>query len=294
MSDATRALLKNAFDQYLTVLATVDLLPACNYLPYDLLELEGYRWGPLGLPFVRDDLQEVINLLNQWQSYLLRWDAWNRVLQPYPEEDAWEIRREFLESMVHYCLLQPSSMRDTLTFFATNAVHQVRLASESSYADRLPGDATSVDPNPRPPSRRQKEKALSSVLSAWPEGASLLSALQCLDGPQYRKVTSDYRNRTSHSIGPRLGFGTTRTVTRSLVPAEEVISRPDGSLEPRRVPGRLWVSYGYGGTDPLDFVASLVFNREQYDLTRSCYSELRTLLRCRLASVPKSTKGTDA
>lgn len=288
MPHTSSSLLRTAFDQYLGLFPTNEFEPVEDYLSYDLESYDAVRWDTLGHALVTDDLRELINVINHWHSYLIRWSAWNHVVARHNDNDAWELRREFLEAAVHFCLLQPSALRDSFVFFTTNAVHQVRLASEVNYPDRMDGDPTPSVPNPKPLSRRRKEKRLQSLLSHWVEAAPLMPSLHCLDDDAYRRSTSDYRNRTSHSIGPRLGIGITRTVTRSLVPAEKLVAKSDGLYYPQRIPGVLWVSYGYGGTDPLDYEESRLANLDQYRKARTYYSNLRAVLASRMKLMPAS------
>ena len=225
------------------------------------------------------DLQELTNLVNHWHCSLRRWHAWNIVNAKHDEDFAWEIRREFLEASVHECLLRPSSLRDTFTSVATNALHQVRLSLGSNYPDFLEGDPCKPGEKPSLLSRKKKELRLSRITSVWVEAKDFLGALQKLDDTAYRHNTSDYRNLTSHTIGPRLGVGHTRTVTRTVEQATSLERQQDGTFADIPIPGKMPVGYDYGGTSPLDLNETRLVNLSRFAAAQLCYKGYRRLLK---------------
>lgn len=288
MDDKRATLLRNAFEQYLELMRTRDSDFAGNYLPYNLDELDSVRWRQFGGMMVQDELRELINSLNQWHGSLRKWEAWNTVIAAYDDvTDAWDIRMEFLEGTAHRCLYQPSSVRDTFTLLATNSMHQVCLASDPQYKDRLPSDPPDLT-KPHHLTRRKKEKFLAQQIKSAPNSKEFFDTLFKLDDAEYRKQTSDYRNRTSHAIGPRMGIGITNTVTRSVVQANELQEQPDGTFQPMDIPGRMSVQYAIGGTEPLNMVDALTANREQYERAKHCYISYRKMLSLGLAQMPKA------
>jgi len=70
------------------------------------------------------ELREIINRLNSWRGYLDNWSVWLQVLSKYNEDEAWDIRSEFIDTLVFFCMFQPSAVRDVLCSIATNAIHQ--------------------------------------------------------------------------------------------------------------------------------------------------------------------------
>ena len=236
-------LLRTAFDAYLVRFDAGDMGPDERYLPYDFEQIYQHRWPLFGAEMVKDELRELTNLLNHWLGSLRRWRAWNSIIAGYEQEDAWELRREFLEALAHQCLLLPSAIRDTFTFVATNSMHQVRMARDANYPDYIDGDPTGHDEKPRHLTRRQKEQRLLKLMTPWPAATDFVSLISSLDGQDYRSATSDYRNRTSHAIGPRLGIGMTTAVVRSVEPATEHKKQANGTYEMVRIPGRMSVGY---------------------------------------------------
>ena len=204
----------------------------------------------------------------------------------YDEEEAWELRREFLEPLVKHCLQSPSAARDSLVFVATNSVHQLRIALGGGYKDYLDGDPIAHGKKPKHLTRAQKELRLKALVSPWNEGADLIAVLQSVDDEPYRMATSDYRNRSSHAIGPRLALGFTQAVTRSVVPATKLMEQADGTFKDEPVPGKMAVSYGFGGTPPLDLEQVRRENLTQYLRARTGYTRYRSLLFLGMGKLP--------
>jgi hypothetical protein len=209
-------LLRTAFDAYLLKVNQCGLEPTENVLSYGMDDIDFKRLPFPSREMVQGDLREVTNILNRWHMSLLRWHAWNRVIQPYTKADAWELRMEFLYDLAHHCLLMPSSIRDIFISVATDSMHQVRLASSREYPDYLDGDPKKQGNKPKNLTRHQKERRLANLISIWPNTDDFIASLREINDEAYQSSTSDYRNRNSHTIGPRLDIGITRAVVRSV------------------------------------------------------------------------------
>ena len=285
------AFLRKGLDAYLSHYDDGNLDPVESYLPYDFRdEIDRHQWQLMAGHLVSGELNEVTNSLNGWQSALLQWHAWNRALEGFDEQDAWELRREFVEACAHLCLLQPYSVRDMLVFVATNAIHQVRLALGNGYRDRLEGDPAAPGDRPKHLSRRGKEQRLERLMAPWPDATPWFDLLRRIDDDAYRKTTFDYRNRAAHAIAPRLAVGHVGVVTRHVVQATELERQPDGTYLQVSVPGKMVVSYGFGGTPPLDMEAARVANLEQYRRARACFERYRRLLSGAMTELPLRTQ----
>lgn len=279
------ALLRDAFNEYLVHVHELPLNPGDRLLGYDFDFLNNRKWYALAEAMIRCNLRELTNLINCWNSALCRWHAWSIVLDSRDEYQAWELQSEFLDPLAHKCLLMPALIRDTITSVATAAFHQVRLSIDRSYCDCLEGDIKTPEEKPKPLTRKQKEKRLSRVVPVGLESSRFLKALHGINTPDYIEATYDYRNLASHSIGPRLGIGHTRTVTRSVEQAWVLEKVEDGSFVPTNVTGKVAVSYAYGGTPPLDLKTVRAANLQQYEKTRTCYVEFRTLLEAAVGEI---------
>lgn len=278
-------LLRMAFNEYLIHVHEQPLDSGGKSLSYDFDFIDGRKWNILGDTMVRCDLRELTNLINRWSGSLGSWHAWSMVLENREEMETWTLCSEFLDSIVHECLLTPASIRDTITSVATAAFHQVRLSIDRSYRDYLEGDPQKPKERPKLLNRRQKEKRLSNLLQIWPSSVDFLKALQEINTRDYVVATCDYRNFTAHSIAPRLGFGHTRTVTRSVEQAQALKQVDDSSYVFEDVPDKLTVSYGFGGTPPLNLEIVRAANLAQYEKARLCYVEYRALLQAVAAEI---------
>lgn len=279
-------LLRSGLDAYLASLEGGGLAPSTNYLPYEFDQVDHHQWPLMGGEMVKDELRETTNNLNRWHGSLYRWHAWNRALEPFGEQDAWELRNEFVDALAHQCLLQPSAIRDSLTFMATNAIHQVRLALCNGYRDHLEGDPEVPGDPPKHLTRRKKEQRLTRLMAPWSEARKFLVLLHQIDDAAYREATSDYRNRSSHAIGPRLAVGFTRFVVRSVEQATEMTERDDGTFMLTPKPGKMSVCYGFGGTPPLNMEEARIINLAQYQRARECFECYRSIMTDAIAAMP--------
>ncbi|MEO8315600.1 MAG: hypothetical protein ABI645_12510 [Pseudomonadota bacterium] len=268
----SRDLLRLGYESYLERMRAGGLEPDLPYLPYDFARFWEHTWTHMGGAMIQGELRDFTNLLNDWQNRLTKWHAWNCVLVRHNEQDAWGLRKEFLEADAHLCLTCPSSIRDALVFVVTNGVHQARLASEKGYRDYLDGDPTTPGTKSKQFPRRKREERLEALLAPWPEGTIFMSKLRVLDDDSYRNSTLDYRNEHSHAIGPSLEIGVTRFVTRIVRQAFRMVQQADGTFRDELIAGVMAVSYGFGGRDPLGTEISRKACLEQFQIARECFT----------------------
>lgn len=247
---------------------------------WDRLESQAFRCPPLSydlcgaakkvnwhMPFINfmvdGELSESINLLNAWGRKLTYLEIWSEVLCDYSEceDDAWSLRLHFVEPLVYYCMLQPSSTRDRLGQVATNAIHQVNLCIVPDYKDVLIQDK--LKPG-KFLSRAQIETQLGKIGSRWKHGNRLIEALQRLDSGHYREQTFEYRNQASHFIAPRLEVGEVHFVTRDIIPKTRLVQSADGTYHDEEIEGEKFISYGLGGTRPLTLKEVIEFSLSEY------------------------------
>jgi len=280
-------LLRSSFDEYLGFLES-PLTPDDNYLPYDYPYITEAKWRSLSAMMLKDELREVTNRINEWHYMLRRWNAWNKVVSTKEHSPAWDLRSEFMEPLMRTCLMMPSAMRDLITFVGTNALHQVRLNTEPTYKDFLEGDPSAADPSPRPLTRRKKEDRLASLAAPLKGSIQFIEAVRQIDGKDYRAQTKDYRNLNSHAIGSRIALGSTRMVTRQVVPVERMEDQPDGTVRWAEVPGLFKPRYGLGGMEPLDLEVARKASLGQYYATRTCFDHFVVLLQSHCAKLPRA------
>ena len=160
--DEYRSFLRESFDEFLQSLDG-PLEPDDPYLPYEFPYITAAKLRFMADAMLQDELREVTNRLHEWRDMLRRWHAWNVVVSTKEEMPAWDLRREFMDPLMHVSLLMPSAMRDVFTFVGTNALHQIKLHVEAGYRDVLQGDPSASDSQPRPLTRRKKEDRLAEL-----------------------------------------------------------------------------------------------------------------------------------
>jgi len=293
MDKKVKDTLQSAYNSYLMQFDNNELEPNEELLKYDFPFLNGKQWRiPFAEFIVEGELRELTNLLNSWRQRLKQWHAWNNVIGDGEDSESWMLRNEFLEATVHECLLKPSSIRDTITSVATASLHQIRLSTDPTYKDYLITDPVSITGPQKYPTRKKKEEQLIDIANYWPSGKEFIEELTKLDSPDYKKQTYDYRNLHSHTIGPRLGIGETKLLKRSIIETEELVDNGDRTFQLRKIPGKLSVTYGFGGTPPLDLNQARTLNLTEFKQALSCYARYVFLCKEAVSSLNSLTKRT--
>lgn len=240
---------------------------------------------------VEADLRELTNNLNDWKSLLISWEAWNRVIGEQTDETSLGLRREFCASLAHDCLLRPSAVKDTFTIIATQSLHQLRMAEAHAMPDKLDTDLQEYKHQFL--TRSKKENQLREICQRWANSKTFLNAFGELNTKDYQVKTFDYRNSHSHTIGPRLGFGDVRPVTRLVQKAEKLTHIGNGQYEWKEIDGQTQVAYSVGGIGALEFEVARKFNLEEYYVARRCYDAYVSLLKdivCKLPTTPHTAE----
>lgn len=285
--DEYRDFLRASFDEFLQALYE-PLEPDDPYLPYEFPYITAAKWRFMTDAMFRDELRELTNRLHEWRDMLRRWHAWNLVVSKKEKMPAWDLRREFMDPLMHTSLLMPSAIRDVFTFFGTNTLHQIRLHVEAGYKDVLEGDPSASDPLPRELTRRQKETRLAKLATHLSGGSDFVRSVRQLDDEDYRIKTKNYRNANSHAIGPRIALGSTRMVTREVVLATRMDAQTDGTVRMVEIPGKYIASYSFGGLEPLDLEAARTANLAQYKVARICLERLTAILQANSNTLPRA------
>ncbi len=218
-------------------------------LSYDFAdEILKVYWGPAAMDLsISNDLKETINQLHCWYGYLVDWSIWIDVLKNYEDEQEWSIRRQYVEHLAFYCMLQPSSTRERFGAIATNAIHQANLLLQKDYKDRLDQDEHGYL------SRKKREIQIKRLGENYTGLTSFLQALTHLDNKSFTTSSYNFRDLANHGIAPRFEQGETSFVTRYIEPWQELVKNSDGSAQLVEHPTKKAVCYGFGGTQPLSF-----------------------------------------
>lgn len=213
-------------------------------------------WGAEG------EICETINSMNAWGGALHSWNAWNRVVASYDEEDdRWTIVNDSVEPLAFFCMLQPSSLADRITVVAETLLHQANLAVSPGYKDRLDQDALKPNAIFR---RRDRRAQLDRLGKSWSAYPAFRTALSEMDGQAYRKLTRNFRDLSAHSFAPRLMIGEISRAIRTIVPFTDHVVQPDGTYIEVRDPARKAVQYGMGSMKPLPLEETRAANLAEY------------------------------
>ncbi len=260
---------ENIFSQFL------DIEEQHNYSlslsPYDLCReiYMGNKGNWKRVPFINytigGELREVINRLNSWCSYLNNWSIWLQVLSKHNEDEAWNIRSEFVDSLVFFCMFQPSAIRDVLCFIATSAIHQTNLELLPDYKDKLDSDNKNKNKNNITLSRKQAEDQLIRLghKHNWETFNIFYEKLICINSKEYQKVTRNFRNLASHKIAPHFELGEVSFIHRFIKPKTEPILQTDGTYKFIETNDKV-VSYSFGGIPPLNLKEMYDANKKEY------------------------------
>lgn len=276
------AILAEAYQQFLQA-RKVAPAPDGYPISFDLTARISERdWGPFISFMIEGDFRETTNLFNTWRRHLHDWEIWMGVVEAFGDSDAWTIRDHFIEPIVFYCMMKPSSTRDLLGTVATRAIHQANLQTIRDYPDRLDQDRAPTWPL----SRRKKESQIVRIGENWRGAEKLMSDLIGLDSNEYRTLMLDFRNLASHAIAPRFEFGYTEIVVRSIVARAIRVQQGDGTFNFVADPVLKDVCYGFGGTPPLSLRSALSANKGEYNLAAQAFDSYQSLLTELMKSLP--------
>lgn len=257
---------ENAYRAFRQVFASGDI-PDLMPFSYETCErVEKGNWRLFAGLGVASDLRLAINHLNAWRVRLHEWAAWLRILESHEEQTALELQFHFLDHLMFFCMFQPSGFRDAQAHVATQAVHQGNLSTGKTERDVLVQDGRKG-----PLKRKEAEAQLKSLCEPWTHARAFIESLSALDTADYRRLTLNYRNRASHAIPPRFGWGEVGFVTRSIEPWTEFVEQSDGTVQIVETEHKS-VRYSLGGTPPLELEETYNANRREHDLA-SCALE---------------------
>ena len=216
--------------------------------PIELLKYEFQRGEP---DFVYDwqepdFTRELVNLFNQYAYWLMRAQLWERILKDYSEDEVLEIRYEFTDLQLDWCLHFPYKFKSRLIFCATQLCYVKAIADKLIFKDSVKLD------------EKINLGVLSDVAKHWTSGEYLIQALKKVDGQAYRDSTDEYRNKSQHRHVRRLNFGHTSNVVRSF---------PQGSV----------VRYELGNSPPIhasEVLPTLIAEAENLRAAFKAYREL--------------------
>jgi hypothetical protein len=170
-----------------------------------------HRETPSAIPLKpASTIAEIRNTINQFSSRLYLLALWEEVIGGYCEEQALELRLEFTELLVYYCLHEPYEFPSRVIFAAIQLCYTRGL--ERRLIEKIDVDRD----------RDINYRSLDKVAKHWQDGRRLLESVQALNRATFREGTNNYRHRTQHRIRPGIDFGYTNIIERSFPPDARV------------------------------------------------------------------------
>ncbi|HUT83047.1 MAG TPA: hypothetical protein VMX95_00230 [Thermodesulfobacteriota bacterium] len=211
----------NAYIKYREELEKVSI--PNPYLDYDKYVItndgKGKQWAPFYF-MAKDFTRELLNSINQFNTYLGRLIAWNQVMKPYSEHEKLYLLLEFVEPIAKSCLNYPYQIRNRFIFASTHLLHQSNSIKRADWKDDLSKDESI------------KFNILEKVGAGWSTINQFVGALAVLNDEAFKRISEDYRNKEHHALPPGIEMGITTTISR----------HPLGDRS---------VRYGLGGQQPL-------------------------------------------
>lgn len=193
--------------------------------------------------------RELANSLNEMRQFIVNLKAWSEVLEETGEdlERKHFIIYEFVCPLATLALNLPYVIRSRFFYSIAHLCHQANRVDESQWSD----DDLPID------SKIYQEQADLHGKS-WIKYQKLKCALEKVCNKEYQRDTLDFRNKYNHRYSPRIEIGITSLVTRN-------------------VDMHGFVSYGFGGIEPLklkNLIPLLERQHSELMLTFSLYKEL--------------------
>jgi hypothetical protein len=258
---------------------------------FDIVELASKSRGTFAWKWsVPAEIQETINIVNDWGMRLHQWHLWMRVIEETTEKDQWEVSNHFLDHIIFFCMFQPSALADRLLEVAENALHQANQGMTPNEPDTLDQDRKKKG---HFLSRAEVKKQLNRLGNRWERYPTFIEAWESLNTENYRTLTANYRNRAAHSLAPRLEVGQISRAKRSIVPWEELVPHPDGGVMPTPHPTKKAVQYSMGVIEPISFKEAHAANLAEYNLALATMDAFATLMKeiCTKNTVDQQDKG---
>jgi hypothetical protein len=140
---------------------------------------------------------DLINELNRFLVNIHHADSWIQVANDYDEPKKEALLWEFADPMLELSVGRPYSLRNQFSFAVVHLAHQSNSRIVPNWKDDLPND------------REITERTLTKVSSGWKNFPSFLDCLPKLNGPEFIRITSNFRHMHQHRFRLRFGYGLT-------------------------------------------------------------------------------------
>lgn len=213
-----RKFFETAYAKFLSLIAERRVDLSDRFLPYNY---ESKSTDLIYWLYEQEFTRELLNTINQFTARINDLVLWEEVISEYVDDDAFELRHEFTNLILYYCLHQPYEFRARLIYSATQLCYTRGIACGAITKAEIDKERDIDLPS------------LTKAIAGWREGIHLLQAIEKVNSTQYRERTNNYRNRRQHRVAPGVIYGVTNVIERSF-------------------PSKTRVAYSFGEAPPLN------------------------------------------
>ena len=214
---------------------------------YELKKTLPSKWMPYG-QFLQEYARELANTINEFGQHIVSLLAWEKVLKGLAEEERHHIVIEFVSPLATLALNMPYVIRSRFFYSVAHSSHQANQSKQKPWVDDLPIDSEIYC------------KEADKYGKPWKKYTKLKVALEKIANKKYYgKATHDFRHKYNHRYSPRIEFGLTELITRT-------------------VDDNKGVSYRLGQTDPLMLKDIIPLLETQHSLCLSAFKKYQALI----------------
>lgn len=216
-----------------------------------------YRWWSLPDPLsvrwmaynemLAEYSGDLANKINDLTHYVHSLRTWAAVLAPLSNEDKHDLTHEFIDMLGTVALGLPYALKSRFTYAAGHLSHQANMAkSISDWKDDFPTSNLYLND-------------IEPYCRGWRKYRRFKLKIEPIAGSVFKEKTDDFRNTYNHGFSSRFVLGMTRLVERKV--------EKSGSI-----------SYGIGGSAPLDLGEMGNLLQEERDICYQGFDAFQTLV----------------
>lgn len=138
-------------------------------------------------------IQSLVGQINRFNSDIFALKAWQNILRDYQKIQRIHLQSEFVEPLLHSCMLAPFALRNQIIFTGTKIAI---LVEKGRLQPKLPND---------------RSKEYSEHFKQWAgnwDGFNLVEKLlKQLSDEKFNQQTNEFRHRYTHRIPPCIAYG---------------------------------------------------------------------------------------
>jgi hypothetical protein len=244
-----------------------------------------HDWLLFNAMLVSGHLRELSNSINSWGYGIVDLQSWCLVLANFTDDEQWSLRAQSVVPIASFCLQQPYALREQFMDAVTQILHQANLKLRTGYKDSLPHDTAKGYLR-----AHEKLEALRTVGSGWHRYLDFEKSVLSMNDRAFTSRTKNYRNLANHGIAPNIEIGDGIAITRTIEQATNLVKRPDGAFDLLKHATDKCISYGLGGSTPLDLDEVISAVEAQHLIAMQTLNSLNNLIEELCMNLPKVMK----